>query len=203
MTSKLYEPMARISSYQKNPARFLLDLNDNRGTFDFCGGMMFQLVLTDKLKKRLTELSDDHPDQPTVFDSKMTRMHMTPGYSQTSAVDNKNYFHGREIRKVKDAAGGMGFVLQLSDSVDDPEGWSNEEVREYDGWGHDSGRKWRNLEQWEKEGVKGFREQFGNDVFGLSHRMYLHLDRDSHFWLSAEDGCEGKAASAPAKRGWF
>ena len=203
LSSKFYDPVTRMSSYERNPARFLVDLHDARGTFDFCGGMMFQLVLSDKLYDRLSKLSENDPDQPIVYDSSKTRMYQTPGYSKTYVADNKNYFHGREIRQVVNAAGGMGFVLQLSDSEGDPEGWSKEELHAYDGWGHDSGRQWRRLEQWEKEGVKGFRERFGRDVFGLNHRMYLHLDKDNHFWLSAEDGCEGKAAATPAKRGLF
>ena len=203
-TRVLYDPGQRQSNYQKNPGKFLVDLHDSRGTFDFCGGMMFQLVLSDKLYDRLSQLPDDHSDQPVVYDSSYSRMYQTPNYCKTSVVDNKSYFHGREIRRVKNAAGDMGFVLQLSDSEGDSEGWSKEEVEEYDGWGHDSGRKWRRLHQWEKEGVVGFRQRFGEEVFGLNHRMYLHLDRENHFWLSAEDGCEGKAAAAPStRRGLF
>lgn len=36
-----------------NWARYLVDCNDAKATFDFCGGMMFQLVLSDKLRSRL------------------------------------------------------------------------------------------------------------------------------------------------------
>ena len=202
-SAKFYNPSTRMSTYQRNPARFLVDLHDAEGTFDFCGGMMFQLVLSDKLYDRLSKLSEDDPNQPVIYDASKIRMHQTPGYSKTCSVDNKHYFHGREIRQVDNAAGGMGFVLQLSDSEGDSEGWSKEELQSYDGWGHDSGRQWRKLDQWEKEGVKGFRQRFGQSVFGLSHRMYLHLDKDDHFWLSAEDGCEGKAAAVSTKKGMF
>ena len=47
------------------------------------------------------------------------------------------------------------------------------------------------MEQWENEGVKGFREKFGSNAYGLHHRFYFHLDEENKFWLSAEDGCEG------------
>ena len=32
--------------------RYLVDLHDGNAVFDFCGGMMFQLVLSDKLHVR-------------------------------------------------------------------------------------------------------------------------------------------------------
>ena len=34
-----------------------MDLHDTKGTFDFCGGMMFQLVLSEKLRSRFKVLS--------------------------------------------------------------------------------------------------------------------------------------------------
>jgi hypothetical protein len=55
------------------------------------------------------------------------RMFMTPGYSQDAHADNVKVFHGREIRQVPNAAGGMGFVLQLSMAEGDPEGWTAED----------------------------------------------------------------------------
>jgi hypothetical protein len=91
-------------------------------------------------------------------------------------------------------------VLQLSDTENDPEGWTAEEIASYDGWGHDSSRQWRNVEQWESEGVVGFRKRFGAKAFGLNHRFYFHFDDQGGFWLSAEDGCEGRAADASPKR---
>ena len=96
---------------------------------------------------------------------------MTPGYSQDANADNVQIFHGREIRQVPHAAGGMGFVLQLSMAKDDPEGWTPEEVNEYDGWGHDSGRNWRNVDRWEQEGFKDVKNKFGDRAFGLHHRF--------------------------------
>ena len=54
-------------------------------------------------------------------------MFMTPGYSQDAHADNVKVFHGREIRQVPNAAGGMGFVLQLSMAEGDPEGWTAED----------------------------------------------------------------------------
>ena len=55
------------------------------------------------------------------------RMFMTPGYSQDADADNVRIFHGREIRQVPHASGGMGFVLQLSMAEGDPEGWTPED----------------------------------------------------------------------------
>ncbi len=98
------------------------------------------------------------------------------------------------MRKVKNAAGGMGFVLHLSfagASGEDMEGWTPQEIGEYDGWGHDSSRHWRKGEELELEGFKTFRSKFGESAFTLHHRFYLHLDRQNQLWLSAEDGCEG------------
>ena len=105
------------------------------------------------------------------------------------------FFHGREVRNVRGAAGGMNFVLHLS-ADDDPEGWTQPERQDYNGWGHDSGRPWRKLAQWEAEGVTDFREKFGSEAYGLHHRFFFHLDEKNRFWLSAEDGCEGYAADA-------
>lgn len=120
-------------------------------------------------------------------------MSRLPNYTQNALADNVEIFHGREIRKVATAAGGMGFVLQLSHSEDDPEGWTSAEVTGYDGWGHDSGRTWRDCARYEKEGVEKFRERFGDAAFGLHHRFYFHIDDAGRLWLSAEDGCEGFA----------
>ena len=48
-------------------------------------------------------------------------------YNQSSDADEITVFHGREVRKVDKAEGGMGFVLQLVSSKEDPEGWSAQE----------------------------------------------------------------------------
>ncbi|GMH47059.1 hypothetical protein TrLO_g4267 [Triparma laevis f. longispina] len=202
-TSNLYVASSRRTTYKTNLAKYLVDLHDSRATFDFCGGMMFEFALSDKLRSRLLEVagSENASNQPVVADSSKRRMHQLEDYEKSAHADNISYFHGREIRNVPDAAGGRGFVLQLSDSVDDPEGWSAQEVSTYDGWGHDSGRQWRKTDDWESEGVK-MREKFGESAFGLNHRFYLHYDDQDNFWLSAEDGCEGKAAEAK-RRGYF
>ena len=106
-------------------------------------------------------------------------------------TDNVQVFHGREVRRVPSAAGGMEFVLQVSHAdEDDPEGWTQQERAAYDGWGHDSARVWRDGERLEKEDFGAFRNKFGAKAFTLHHRFYLHLDRN-RLWLSAEDGCEG------------
>ena len=167
-TVQLYDASTRRSAYKANIAQYMVDLNDSRATFDFCGGMMFEFKLSDKLRARLLEVAageDGASPQPFVADSTKRRMHQVEGYEKSADADNTVYFHGREIRNVPDAAGSRGFVLQLSDSSDDPEGWSPEEVKTYDGWGHDSSRQWRKTGDWESEGVS-MREKVGrNDRF--------------------------------------
>jgi len=126
-------------------------------------------------------------------------MQNLPDYQQNANADNVHLFHGREIRKVPTAAGGMGFVLQLSlADGDDPEGWTFEEIKGYDGWGHDVGRTWRTGEKLEEEGFTDFRNKFGPDSFALHHRFYLHKDGNDRIWLSAEDGCEGTPSAGQA-----
>lgn len=195
---KLYEPATR-AAYNGNLAQYLVDLHDARATFDFCGGMMFQLVLSDKLREHLSRVAKD-PDgkQPVLFDSGVDRMMKMPGYKKENAADNAMVFHGREVREVPDAAGGMRFVLQLSFAGDgDSDGWSAGELDDYDGWGHDAGRTWRNGES------LSFYRKFGPKAFGLHHRCYWHLDREDNLWLSAEDGCEGRLAEGPTRRRMF
>ena len=192
------EPTRRDGGYGSNVAEYLVDLHDSKATFDFCGGMMFQLVLSEKLRSHLMEIATNKEDkgQPHIYDATKTRMHTIPNYDRSATADNVHLFHGREIRQVPNAAGGMGFVLQLSLSNNDPEGWTPQEVQEYDGWGHDRGRTWRNGERLEREGFINFRSTFGPDAFSLHHRFYLHFDRSHRMWLSAEDGCEGTPANA-------
>lgn len=195
MSANLYDPAARDEKYDTNIAQYLVDLHDNKATFDFCGGLMFQLVLSDKLRAHLVEVaasSTDSEQQPVIADSSKRRMFALDGYKQDACADNVNLFHGREIRQVDNAAGGMGLVLQLSmANDDDPEGWTAAEIEGYDGWGHDAGRTWRNGKRLEEEGFKDFRKQFGQNSYALHHRFYLHKDGNERMWLSAEDGCEG------------
>jgi hypothetical protein len=168
-------------------AQKIVALHDKKAVFDFCGGMMFQLELSEKLRKDLLQASA----QPVVYDASKRRMSQIPGYAQSAAADEINVFHGREVRKVPHAAGGMGFVLQLVSSKDDPEGWSAQEIQEYNGWAHDSGRKWRKAGDHAAEGNDLYAKTFGPTAFGLHHRFYWHLDQRNGLWLSAEDGCEG------------
>mmetsp|Transcript_15094 Transcript_15094/g.34800 ORF Transcript_15094/g.34800 Transcript_15094/m.34800 type:complete len:260 (-) Transcript_15094:1559-2338(-) len=196
-SSYLFSPKERDAHYDGNIAQYLVDLHNNKSTFNFCGGMMFQLVLSEKLKKHLEGVAtgSSSAEQPVVFDASHPRMHQVSDYSQSADADNIRIFHGREIRQVPYANGGMGFVLQLSHSdEDDAEGWTSEEVQGYDGWGHDSGRVWRNGDRLEKEGFSDFRSRFGPKSFALHHRFYLHYDKYDSIWLSAEDGCEGTPA---------
>ena len=164
---------------------------------------MFQLVLSDKLRSHLTLVAEGGggvDQQPVAFAAAHSRMASIPGYTQTADADNAKVFHGREVRKVPSAAGGMSFVIHLTHTEEDPEGWTPQEVARYDGWGHDSGREWRQGQQLESEGFATFRSKFGADAFALHHRFYLHLDGGNQLWLSAEDGCEGFPAPAPEKK---
>lgn len=99
------------------------------------------------------------------------------------------------MRSVPHAVGGMGFVLQLVSSKDDPEGWSKQEIQEYNGWDHDSDRKWRNAEEHLNEGNQMYKNKFGPKAYGLHHRFYWHMGKGNQLWLSAEDGCEGVLVS--------
>lgn len=218
-TDHLYNPETRDSRYGSgsssdlNVAQYLVDLHDAKATLNFCGGMMFQLVLSDQLRSYLTEVaetsSQKNLQQIEVYESSKARMFQIPEYEKSANADNVRIFHGREIRKATDAAGGMGMVLQLSladmngDGKMDPEGWTAGEIDDYDGWGHDVGRTWRTGERLQKEGLQSYRKQFGQEAFGLHHRFYLHFDRSNHMWLSAEDGCEGKPAAPAKRRGWL
>ena len=199
---------SRGVAYAENMAQYLLDLHDAAATFDFCGGMMFQLELTDALREYLKSTK-----APLAVSDKL-RMHQLDGYERSGAADNVQYFHGRELRNVGTAAGGMGMVLQLSLAPPppppsspqqkqqqqqqqriDPQGWSVEEMQTYDGWGSDRGRVWRQAADYQAEGFDGFAEKFGPKAFGLNHRFYLHTDRQGKLWLAAEDGCEGTPAT--------
>jgi len=197
-SESLVEPTQRDALYGRNIAKYLVDLHDNKTTFDFCGGMMFQLSLSEKLRDHMEKVAKDENDhrQPVIFDSSKSRMSNIEGYEKSSYADNISIFHGRELRQIPGAEGGMGFVLQLSlSNENDPEGWTREEISTYDGWGHDSSRTWRKADRYEREGLTSFKSKFGDNAFGLNHRFYLHFDSNNRMWLSAEDGCEGTPAS--------
>lgn len=194
-STTLYDPVARDAHYDGNIAQHVVDLHDSRATFNFCGGMLFQLVLSDQLRAHLSDVAQRGGDQPVVHDEAKARMAQVPGYVKSHAADNVLTFHGREVRQVPTAAGGMNFVLHLSlANGDDPEGWTQEELARYDGWGHDSSREWRKGDQLEREGFTSFRTKFGPEAFSLHHRFFWHLDQQNRLWLSAEDGCEGFAS---------
>jgi len=94
----------------------------------------------------------------------------------------------------------MHFVLQLCSSIEDPEGWTSQELAGYDGWSHDASRTWRDGKRLEGEGIDGFRDKFGPEAFTLNHRFYWHLDRTDQRWLATEDGCEGRLFSTTRSR---
>ena len=170
--------------------------------------MMFQLSLTDKLKSHLQSIANDNSNQsnqPILHPASQSLMARIPNYTKSSYADNISTFHGRELRRVPQANGGMGFVLQLSyadpttysdtstndGKAVDPQGWSAEEISTYDGWRGDTFRKWRNADTYTSEGFTDFKTRYGPEAYGLNHRFYLHLDNGGKMWLSAEDGCEG------------
>jgi hypothetical protein len=197
-SSIVVDPGQRDVKYGKNMAQYLVDLHDSQATLDFCGGMMFQLVLSDKLREYLGDVAVSSPgdDQCVVYPASKYRMHQIEDYQQTAKADNLALFHGREIRKVPWAKGGMGFVFHMSlANGEDPEGWTKGEVSGYDGWAHDVGRDWRTGERHGQEGFVGFRDKFGPESFSLNHRVYLHYDMLNRLWVSAEDGCEGTPAT--------
>ena len=191
----LYTPSSREAHYGQNVARYLVDLHNANATFDFCGGMLFQLALSPSLHAHLSDVAaggSTDPHQPVVYERNINKMHKLPGYTKDASADGATIFRGREVRAVPHAAGGMEFVLHLSDHHgDDPEGWTPEEVSGYDGWGHDGGRTWRTGQRLEAEGFADFRRKFGAAAYALHHRFYFHLDSLNRLWLAAEDGCEG------------
>ena len=56
----LYDPAARDAHYKANIAQYLVDLHDADATFDFCGGMMFQLILSPTLRNYLAGVAGEH-----------------------------------------------------------------------------------------------------------------------------------------------
>ena len=69
--AQLYAADARQTRYGANVARYLVDLHDHPpgATFNFCGGMMFGLVLSDALRSHLATVAangESDPAQPVV-----------------------------------------------------------------------------------------------------------------------------------------
>lgn len=209
MQPHLYVPEERASKYGRNTAQYLLDLDANTSTtFNFCGGMMFGVSLSQRLKDHLGEVAEageEDPMQPVIYGPEVRRMSDRPGHSQDAFADNVSLFHGREVRQAKIAAGGGGMLIHLSfageQNGSDPEGWTEGEVEEYAGWLSDRQRRWRDHDVLQNEGFATFGDRFGNTAFTLHHKFYLHVDGGNNFWLSAEDGCEGVATppTPPAK----
>jgi len=75
----LHDPAIREAQYKGNTAQYLVDLHDSRSVFDFCGGMMFQLILSDKLRSHLASVSEDGGQQPAISDAATDRMMKMPG----------------------------------------------------------------------------------------------------------------------------
>mmetsp|Transcript_123877 Transcript_123877/g.264024 ORF Transcript_123877/g.264024 Transcript_123877/m.264024 type:complete len:207 (-) Transcript_123877:180-800(-) len=193
-----HDPAKRDTHYGNplNVAQYLVDLHDAKAVFNFCGCLMFQLSLSPKLREHLAQVAQSESatgQQPVIRDAFMDRLGKTPGYAKTADADNVLIFHGREVRQVANATGGGGCVLQLCmANAADPEGWTRQEIGDYNGWAHDTSRPWRKGQQLEREGFQGFKSKFGEAAYTLHHRFYLHFDRRNQMWLSAEDGCEGE-----------
>ena len=63
MYPALYDPAQRDAKYGGNIAQYLVDCHDTPGvTFNFCGGMMFGLVLSPALREHLGEVAAAGPD---------------------------------------------------------------------------------------------------------------------------------------------
>jgi hypothetical protein len=201
MPARLYDPVERASTYGGNHAQYLLDLDANASTtFNFCGGMMFGVSLSPRLREHLSAIAaagPGDPRQPFIYDKEVRRMNQRPeGHDLDANADNVKLFHGREVRQVSTNAGGgssMLIHLSLAGDASDVEGWTKEEMDEYAGWLSDRQRRWRNGELLKNEGFETFNERFGDAAFTLHHKFYLHVDTQQNVWLSAEDGCEGVA----------
>jgi hypothetical protein len=163
MYPALYDPKQRDAKYGGNIAQYLVDCHDTPGvTFNFCGGMMFGLVLSPALRAHLGEVASagaGDPRQPKLYDASVARMSMKPdGYDKDASADDATVFHGREVRKVSAPPHGstssMFIHLSLANG-DDVEGWSAEEVDEYSGWMSDRGRRWRDGGVYAAEGKRG------------------------------------------------
>ncbi|KAH8062598.1 hypothetical protein JL722_3520 [Aureococcus anophagefferens] len=191
----LTDPKTRVGDYDGRLAQYLVDLHDNKATFDFCGGMLFQLVLSDALRSRLLEAAEQpEAEQPEVYDAATNRMAKMPGYAKNADADNVRLFHGREVRNVPTAAGGMNFVLHLSlANGEDAEGWSR--------------RRSPATTAGATTGTRGARARpsrpraaaspsSARRRFTLHHRFW-HLDRTNQLWLSAET-----AARPPVRVNW-
>jgi hypothetical protein len=81
--------MSAVSNF----ASKIVQLHDSKAVFNFCGGMMFQLVLTDKLKSDL--LAATEAQQPVIYDASCTSMSCIANYSKSAEADEIRIFHGR------------------------------------------------------------------------------------------------------------
>ena len=104
MYPALYDPAQRDAKYGGNIAQYLVDCHDTPGvTFNFCGGMMFGLVLSPALREHLEEVAaagPDDPRQPKLYDASVARMSMKPdGYAKDASADDATVFHGREFAR--------------------------------------------------------------------------------------------------------
>merc|ERR1740139_1142607 len=76
--SYLVNPEERDRHYDGNTAQYLLDLHDNKATLNFCGGMMFQFVLSDKLRAHLQEVAATTTTSTQSTDEEQQQQHKQP-----------------------------------------------------------------------------------------------------------------------------
>ena len=120
MASRLFDIAARDTCCALrgggglDAARYLVDLHDAEATCNFCGGMLFQLVLTDALGTHPMAVAKHQQETPVtapatvpaveVFNKMHKRMAAVEGYARRADADNLRFFHGPRV----DTAGGGG-----------------------------------------------------------------------------------------------
>merc|ERR1740139_156609 len=100
-------------------AQYLVDLHDSKAAFDFCGGMLFQLKLSDMLRAHLSEVAKPGDGQPEVFDASKGRMSQIKDYAKNGDADNARLFQGRVWRKadVYESEGWADFKKSFGDKA--------------------------------------------------------------------------------------
>jgi len=104
----LHDPAIREAQYKGNTAQYLVDLHDSRSVFDFCGGMMFQLILSDKLRSHLASVSEDGGQQPAISDAATDRMMKMPGI-----ITPRRWGGLVELRMIKCASAALRYQILI------------------------------------------------------------------------------------------
>lgn len=131
----LTNPTHRDAHYQDpetkklNVAQYLIDLDNAKQIFKFCGSHKFQLQLSSRLRSHLAAVAEEgalSTKQPVVFNKEQfSQIENYNEFKASAKADNVQVFHGREVRNSPDANGGQGKILHMSFAGgDDPEGWT-------------------------------------------------------------------------------